>query len=157
MNKGRMISKKTPEEKEALEKMERLKMGVAAAETERDLYIRKLLACSSPEQFEALGYQIEWPFTDFSSQEEEDEYIQRLKKGLPTRMPGLKVGDWSYDPLSRHNARVVRISWDAMEHRWRYSIPGFSSFESYGPNTDAPNVEFETTDGTTYKRVEKIA
>ena len=153
----RMISSKTVEEVAALKEIERLKQVVTDAQADRDHYVRMLWRCKGPEEFEALGFQIEWPFMDFSSPEEKEEYELRFKRGLPTRAPKLKVGDWSYDPLSKHNARIVRVSWDFFEHRWRYSIPGFSSYESYGPTPGAPNVEFVTDDGTCYRRADQAA
>lgn len=128
---------------------------VAAVEAERLRRINDLRRCRTLEEFAAKGYDPD--ACDFRDYSEGSEYRLRLKHGLPTRSPKLKVGDWAYNPISKENARVVRVIWEApvatLIGGWRTSVPGYSSYDVGGSYESAPFVEYETTDGTTYRKV----
>lgn len=103
----------------------------------------------TPEQFMAAGIALEAvpPCTP--------EWYARVDAGFPTRPPPHKVGDWVFNPISKVNAKVLTVWWDApcgsTRYGWRVNVPGFGSFaDDVSPALEsAPFVEYvETSPGS---------
>ena len=65
----------------------------------------------------------------------------------------LAVGDWAYNDINKHNAKVVSVEWDKNIQRWRYAVPGLSGPDLYAARESAPYATYAKTGTGAYKLV----
>jgi len=126
-------------------------------------WIAKLQACRTPEDFEALGFELN---CDYSAPGDESkgkfnggceygrvsEYWRRLQLRLPTKAPTHSVGDWAYNFIAKENQKIVSVTWDQGFGKWRYGLPGLSTPDVSSPFEGAPSVEYVTDNSYSYRR-----
>lgn len=73
-----------------------------------------------------------------------EDLVERVRKARPE--PRLKVGDWAYNPIFNHNARVLAVTWEEhLNHYaggWRYSLAGYSSPDLMPAVESAPYMQY---------------
>lgn len=76
---------------------------------------------------------------DYSS----PEWDLRWKLGLPVGPPSHRTGEWAWNDLAGHNARLVRVDWDRAHREWRFSFYGYGPRWVCGPILDGLFVQYQ--------------